>query len=233
MVNSHHDLILSSFPLIFEPVKSESIGLIQAPKLENTCVKVRWDDSGIDKYKLLVSKSLARLRAQADSDMSANAFSLLLTATNDILSSAAQASNKFTDLSRVSKARSTTHPDIRAAQAAQLAAVRHHRATITTADPSTIAAARQAASSAKAETRRLCRTWQTQVAAERDSQVSSILEDDPRRLFAVVESSLIGAGASLCAAESAMCYYSSCVALHLSHVIHQIGARLGLRYSHG
>mgnify|MGYP001252335043 CR=1 FL=1 len=29
--------------------------------------------------------------------------------------------------------------------------------------------------SAKAETRRLCRTWQTQVAAERDSQVSSIL----------------------------------------------------------
>ena len=41
--------------------------------------------------------------------------------------------------------------------------------------------------------RPLCRTWQTQVAAERDSQVSSILEDDPRRLFAFIRSSKSGA----------------------------------------
>ena len=61
LVNSHHDLILSSFPLKFKPVEPESAGLIQAPKLNNTRVKIRWDDAGMDRYKLLVSQSLARL----------------------------------------------------------------------------------------------------------------------------------------------------------------------------
>ena len=199
LVNSHHDLIVSSLPLNFQPVLPEAENLVTAPKLPNTRVKVRWDDDGINAFEGLVSPSLARLRDQYQPTGSPTAFSLLLSATNTVLSEAAKSTNRVVDLSKQPKVKSSLHPDVKLAQAASLSAARTLRAATISpqSNPGAIAAASELASNARAEVRRLTRVWKNQVAAERDNMVSTILDHDPRRLFSFIRSKKSAAAANI------------------------------------
>ena len=89
LINSHHDIVLSSFSLPPKIVSTESEDLILAPKIPNTRTKIIWDKEGISNYERLVGDNLTRLRdSWCDPDSPAS-MSILLSSTYSILSSAA------------------------------------------------------------------------------------------------------------------------------------------------
>ena len=73
IVNSHHDVIISSFPLVAEKSKPPS-GYIKGPRVLNERVKILWDDSKIQEYESLVSPCLSRLRQKCAEDPSPTVF---------------------------------------------------------------------------------------------------------------------------------------------------------------
>ena len=121
LVQSYHDIIISSFP-VPKCVIQPSSGNIKAPRIPNTRVKIKWKEENRAAYESLVSPSLSSLRERWTGSSGPAATSILLTATNDALSLAAQSTNSFTDLGKPCKVRSSVHPEIKEAQKASLAA---------------------------------------------------------------------------------------------------------------
>lgn len=199
LVNSHHDLLHSSIPLPPEASVARSENLVEAPKVPNTRVKIIWDENGISKFEDYVSPSLARLRKQWLPPFSSAGFSLLLSATNDALSLAAQTTNKVLDLSIQRKAKVSVHPEVKDAQNRSLKAARklRHLSGADIPNLTEIAAAKLELSDAKSESRTLERAWQQQVAATRDQQLHTVLTENPRRLFSHIRSSKSGAQAKI------------------------------------
>ena len=61
LVQSHHDLILSSFSLATSASEPKN-NLVVAPKVDNTRVKIIWSEEGITQYEEIVADNLSRLR---------------------------------------------------------------------------------------------------------------------------------------------------------------------------
>ena len=199
LVNSHHDLLHSTFPLPPEASVALSENLVEAPKVPNTRVKILWDENGISNFEDYVAPSLASLRKQWIPPFSPSSFSLLLCATNDALSLAAQATNKVLDLSVSRKPKASFHPEVKNAQNRSLKAARKLRdfSNAQVQNLTEIAAAKLELSDAKSEARSLERAWQQQVAATRDQQLHTVLTKNPRRLFSHIRSSKNGAQAKI------------------------------------
>ena len=199
LVNSHHDLLHSTIPL--PPLASVALSenLVEAPKVQNTRVKIAWDENGISNFEDYVGPNLARLRKLWVPPFSPASFSLLLCATNDALSLAAQATNKVLDLSVQRKSKASFHPEVKSAQIRSLKAAKKLRKLLSENmhNLADIAAAKLELSDAKSEARSLERAWQQQVAATRDQQLHTVLTEDPRRLFSHIRSSKNGAQAKI------------------------------------
>ena len=110
LIDSHHDIIISSFklPIVVPPEASNEN--VTAPTVENVREKIMWDDNGIEKYQNLVAPHLTRLQELWLDSPSKTSMSLLLESTNNLLSKCASLSNKTLQLSRSSKPSSSPVP---------------------------------------------------------------------------------------------------------------------------
>ena len=95
IIDSHHDLIITKLklPKIDEPLDKPKDN-ITAPKNTNTRKRVLWSEPGIEAYQKLVLPHLSQLQDRWLSRNSKTSISILLTATNDLLNSCAEKTNK-------------------------------------------------------------------------------------------------------------------------------------------
>ena len=111
-------------------------------------------------------------------------FSLLLTATTDALSLAAQSTNRSINLGKPATSRSSCHPEVRAAQQTCLAAARQLRELGSAShNHDALEQAKTAHSSARTELKRLTRAVTAQACADRDKKLHSILGGNPASIF--------------------------------------------------
>ena len=115
LVQSHHDIIISEFCLaaIETPVPAVNP---EAPKADNTRIKIFWSDEGIAHYEEIVADNLTRLRDTWCDPSSPASMSILLSSTYSLLSSSAKLTNNFTNLSDPIKTKPRHHPHINALQ---------------------------------------------------------------------------------------------------------------------
>ena len=109
IIESHHDLILSSFTLPLDPVENP-VACSPVPQIKNDRTKTIWSEENIPLYQELIADNLASLRSRWLNPKSRSSVSLLLKLTTDILSMAAASTNKTIDLSEPRKIRSTQVP---------------------------------------------------------------------------------------------------------------------------
>ena len=184
LVQSHQDVRISSFPLPRCSVNPSS-GNITAPRMCNDRVKIKWKDENIDAYKSLVSPSLSSLRERWAGCSGPASACILLAATNETLSLAAQSTNYYSDLTKPFQARLSQHTEIKAAQKFSLAAAQSLRTTCAASppDPAAVLAAHQQCTEARASLQCLTRALRRKESDTRDKQLHSILDKNPAALF--------------------------------------------------
>ena len=189
LVQSHHDIIESSF-LVPRQSSQPPTDNITAPRVCNNRVKIKWSDENIPAYKSLVSPSLATLRERWAGSTGPAASSILLAATNETLSLAAQETNDFSDLGKLHKPKPLLNPEIKAAQKASLEQAKALRALKSSPvpDAASIVAAQQKCSEARATLQRLTRTLRQEDSNRRDQHLHLILEKQPAALFKAIRS---------------------------------------------
>ena len=112
LVDSHHDLIVSTFKLQKLAQKVTNDENIEAPRVENLRMKVFWSDQGIEAYQAMITPELERIQTLWSSSCSSSktSFSMLCESTNKILSTCAEATNKTVKLSQKFKTKSKSIP---------------------------------------------------------------------------------------------------------------------------
>ena len=94
LVNSHHDVILSTW---FSPTVARELNdpkLLTAPRLENNRHRILWSDCGVESYQKIISSHLTRLQdLWLSSYPSKSSMSMLLESTNYVLTACVQAFN--------------------------------------------------------------------------------------------------------------------------------------------
>ena len=112
-IDSHHDMIISTFEL---PSLTSSVppkDNIEAPKVENNRRKVIWSDEGVENYQNIVVPELERIQDlwfSSNSSSSKTLLSLLCKSTNNILSTSAINTNKTVKLDQKFISRSKPTP---------------------------------------------------------------------------------------------------------------------------
>ena len=99
-LNSHHDVLLSSFSLKIHPSSPNDMDNIIAPRIVNNRHKIHWSDENLLKYQQTLSTELKRTREFWSNPSNKSTLSVLLQTTNDILSLAASSTNKVTILNK-------------------------------------------------------------------------------------------------------------------------------------
>ena len=135
-IDSHHDLILSSVSLPYQPVKPKEILLIKAPKIDHERHRVYWSEINIQKFEDMVAPELDRIRNSWPCINSQLSISVLLEMTNQILTQSATNTNDSTILGsytktkslKVSKAVRAARLELRAAHGAFEEAVKYNSA---------------------------------------------------------------------------------------------------------
>jgi hypothetical protein len=147
-------------------------------------------EENIAAYRALVSPSLSSLRERWTRSTGPAATSILLSATNDALSIAAQSTNKFTDLGKPFRARSFVNPEIRQAQKTSIATAHTLRNLCAEPqpNPASLLAARQECAQARASLQRLTRAARRQESNRRDQLLHNILEKNPKAIFNAIRS---------------------------------------------
>ena len=111
IVLSHHDIILSNFLLQkIMTVPHQHTAL--APRVENTRVKIRWSDDGINAYTASTSKYLGDIRSRWLDERAGqeSSFSVLLQSTYSFLDKCARRTNNFIDLANPPVMKSSRKP---------------------------------------------------------------------------------------------------------------------------
>ena len=99
-VDSHHDLLISSWTPGVKADDVDSVDIPSAPKLPNDRHRVLWTDEGVHQYQSLILPHLSRLQdTWLSSVPSRSCMSLVLQATSDLLTTCAKTCNKIIDLS--------------------------------------------------------------------------------------------------------------------------------------
>ena len=109
LITSHHDALLSSFPLPICNARTKSNNPI-APRVCNDRVKIHWTISGAQAYKDCVENNLARFRSNWLDPASAPSISVLLQSTNSFLDRCARNTNPHSSLSTSISKKSTKKP---------------------------------------------------------------------------------------------------------------------------
>ena len=184
LIQSHHDLIVTELPLhLVDLLHEEPVPV--APKVLNNRVKIKWNDDNIDHYQEIIGSNLSAIRERWAVESSPSSISILLSSTNHALSSAAKASNDFVKLGKPTVQKPVTHPEIRAAQLFLLRTSKHLHtlASNPSSAPEALASARDATASAKSSLRRISRKVDVDACYQRDSELLTILQNNPSQLF--------------------------------------------------
>ena len=121
LIDSHHDMILSTWTLPDEETEEEdSPENVTAPSVPNLRQKVLWTDAGIEAFQETVLPHLTRLQETLLPNPSKSSLSLLLESTTNILISCASLTNKTISLSSPHDPKSSQTPRLVKLSAAKL-----------------------------------------------------------------------------------------------------------------
>ena len=189
-IDSHHDMLISSWSVPVLPPQEPSDDNITAPKIENNRTRVVWTDSGIENYQHLVIPELERIQQQwlSSSKLSKTSISLLCESTNNILSNAALMTNKAVMLNSRNLPRSTSTPlAIRKSANKLLKEHKRVKHAISCSDPY-LNQIRKNYVQSRSDHRRLVRSFKAMDAITRDEKIFGIKTKDPGPLYRRIKS---------------------------------------------
>ena len=176
LINSHHDLIVSSFSLPASPPTPPSHINITAPRVPNDRQKVIWSDEGISLYKEILGSSLPKLRQRwHEAASSPSIMSVLLSSTYSLLQVAAASSNSVIHLGKSREKKAMKSHIISRLQRDVLGAQRNIESLISSPSttPAAVSAAQAALTHARGELTRATRAQIRQQNYERDSKLAT------------------------------------------------------------
>ena len=200
LVESAHDIIISSCHLPpAAPILESSSENISAKKIENSRVKVSWDEENTPLYQDIVSDNLVRLRDTWSDFSSHNAVSILLQSTNDVLTTGAAATNKTIQLGKEFKPKPVENPEVDAAQTRhlRLSKLVKHLESSNQSCAAQLEDARRAVSAARSDCKRATNAATMKMFNDRDTLTHNILESDPGSLFKAVKRSKSGSSSKI------------------------------------
>ena len=190
-IDSHHDMLISSFSLPSIPRIKNSKNNIVAPKIENTRVKINWADDDIEKYQNVVTPELKRIQLQwiEASRTSRTSLSLLLESTNHALSKSAVMTNKsFMPAKQKPPRPKKTPSDIKHSANKLLKEHKRVKHAIDNSDPN-LDAIRECYTNMRKDHRKLVRAFKAKDAVSRDTDLFLIKSKDPRPFFKKIRAS--------------------------------------------
>ena len=98
LIDSHHDIIISSVTLPVSNHKPVDEDLVIAPKVDHCRHRNVWSEEGIKRFEEEVSHKLSDLRLRWLNPLSRTSLSILLETTNNILNTLAADHNRALDL---------------------------------------------------------------------------------------------------------------------------------------
>ena len=189
-IDSHHDVIMSSISL---PVTSMAYGspadLISAPRVPNLRERIVWDKENLSEYEKLVSKRLVRIRKEWSIPNSPSAVSVLLELTNKALHLVASSTNKTISLSSEQSSKPTKVPhEIIAARKALKVAHEKLKSDLKMKSPNIITS-KEMFRNVRKSLRFVTRKHRHKENLKRDKILSSILSQDPSKLYKTIRAS--------------------------------------------
>ena len=185
IIDSHHDIIISSF---IQPVQVQVPHPVHeaAPSIDNTRVKVVWSSGAVEKYQAILSPSLQGLRERWLNPKSKSSVALLLQLTNEILNSAAASTNRIIALSKPRKVKPGKVPNsIKKSNTKLMKKIKSIK-TLLSKDNITKEAAKIEIKVAKSKHRNLIRSVDHSKARARDENIFSILSSKPSSIFSMI-----------------------------------------------
>ena len=199
LIDSSHDLLISSFTLPPSQEVMKKQPSLTAPRVENKRIKVIWSEEGIAAYKTTVGLSLSTLReATAGVPMTPSSMSTLLSSTYNILSDAASSTNRTIKLGAARRPPPSKSPVITCLQRSLLSAHREvARLLGTGSSPESLLAAREALHKAKSSLKQATRAHHRASGLKRDASLNFILDRNPTSLFRSIKSSKAGESSAI------------------------------------
>ena len=185
LVDSHHDLIVSTFKLQEIAQIEANAENIVAPRVQNLRMKVTWSDQGIEAYQAMITPELKRVANLWSSSCSSSttSFSMLCDSTNKILSTCAEATNKTVKLSQKFSFKSKPIPLIvRQSRNSLLKLHKKMKHAVGNLLPDSQKLKHEYID-ARTKHRKLVRENKAKDAIERDKKVSEILSKNPLSIF--------------------------------------------------
>ena len=172
-------------------VQGPSEDNLVAPKVDNKRLKVVWCDAGVEEYQSIVAPHLSRLQNLWLTSPSRSQISLLLEATNNLLSSSAARTNKTISLDGSSKPKrkNFTPKHIRISQNSLLKKYKHFQKILSSGDTCKLASLKKNYNKARDQHRKLERRYKAEQSSLRDETLFSICSSNPSLIFKSIKSS--------------------------------------------
>ena len=110
IMNSHHDIIMSSFSLPICDLERPSEDLVTAPRVDHSRLKIKWSEEGISEYQEELSDKLLKARLNWLNPSSKTSIAILLNLTHEILQKAASSTNTSIPLNVPHQPKSSNKP---------------------------------------------------------------------------------------------------------------------------
>ena len=183
LIESHHDIISTSFNLPLSPCRPDDTSKnISAPKINNDRVRIFWSDAGILSYREMISPFLEDLRSRWSNPSSPEMLSVLLQATNKILSKAATLTNRASNLGIKILQKSLPKPKELRISEAQLNKAHKNLKKVrscVSSSPEDLAKAKYLHSEKRSNLRRVSRALRLDSYNKRDKKLDAILSSNP------------------------------------------------------
>ena len=178
LINSSHDLLITSLDLTSKPVNPPTLNTLVAPRVSDKKHKIVWSEEGVAKYQELLQHTLPSLQSDFSGTLLSSSASVLLQATNHILSAAAKYTNKSIDISAPRKPKSSSKPsELTAVE--KLKKIAHKNLLHILGDPSAtpeqIEAVTTAFKTAKSSYQNVVRRLQVHEECVRDQELNGLL----------------------------------------------------------
>ena len=186
LIDSHHDILISTWTLFDEALEDNKAMNITAPKVDNTRHKVLWSDSGVAAFQELVFPHLERLQTLWLSSPTKTSVSLLLESTTRVLTTCASVTNKTVSLARSPSVKSRYTP--RAVRHSARKLLKKSKMvkmlSIEPVDLALLEAAKNDFKTSRIEHRRLVRHYKAKDSFTRDSNLMSSPKETYSRIRA-------------------------------------------------
>ena len=186
LVDSSHDILVSTLKLPKQPLLDDTSGNVTAPRIHHSKHKVIWSEEGIIQYQHFLANALPSLQSDYCDVEDPEMASVLLKVTNHILTEAAMHTNKSVKLGQIPIPKKPFIPtDITAALKAKGEAFTHLNKvnSNTAATASEKEEAKTVQKSTKASHQNLIRKHNVSKEVKRDSDLLALLSKQPKDIF--------------------------------------------------